>query len=883
MKKVLLSILTITVLGYNANAQCTIANQSIVEDFNAGVWPTCWTGIGLAAISTDKIRIASYYQSPASTFVFPKTVNAKGIVNFIAQNTTNGQQGYGDVTVGAVSDPTNMASFVPITTVNIYPTISGNQIVYAPYSVDLSSYTGSFQYIVFTMPGGSSYSKNIYIDNINYESGCISASVNAIAQDATFQLNSNGNVSILPADIDNGSTSDCAPPTLSIDISEFDCSDIGVNVVTLTATDNQGATSSATANVTIQSPFNDEAVSATQSSVCLGNSTAINTASSVSGMDYYLRNDLNDAIVDGPISGTGNALSFSTGNLNTATTYNVYADIPTEPQGALSFDGASGYADIGAGNRSITTQISIETWVKTTSTTAKLFVSKYTGALGVYMQMNADGKVWIIGRDGVGPKNSGTSTTAINDNQWHHVVGTVNVTTGMWRIYVDGVDESPTPSSGAGTTLASTSPFYLGANSLSGDVFDGIFDKVVIWNIELDPTTIASNADGCISEDTPGVVGYFDLNEGAGTTITDKSGNGNGTLISMNPATDWVAGQNITCSVPSCNLEMTQTVTVTIGSSYNQTAAATVCNGESFTFPDGSIQSITSQVVHTSNLTTVIAGCDSIIETTVDVNPSYNLTEAASICSGESYLFPDGTTQQNITSQVVYTSNLQTVGTQCDSIIETTVNVNPSYDLTETETVCEGGNFTFPDGTTQQNITSQVVYTSNLATVGTQCDSIIETTVDVITVDVTTSQIGGTLTATQTGATYQWVDCDNGNAAINGAENQDFSPTSSGNYAVEVTVNGCTETSGCTNMIVTGIKDETTSSVSVYPVPTSGVLNIKSNTIIEEVSIYAVDGSLVRTFSQNPQSIDVSELVNGMYLLITRTEDGVSQSKFVKE
>ncbi|MCC7330965.1 MAG: gliding motility-associated C-terminal domain-containing protein, partial [Flavobacteriales bacterium] len=91
--------------------------------------------------------------------------------------------------------------------------------------------------------------------------------------------------------------------------------------------------------------------------------------------------------------------------------------------------------------------------------------------------------------------------------------------------------------------------------------------------------------------------------------------------------------------------------------------------------------------------------------------------------------FPDGTTQTNITTQVVYTSNL-TTSNGCDSIVETTVNVNPTYFNQETASVCSGGSYTFPDGTTQTNITTQVVYTSNLTTTN-GCDSIIETTVDI--------------------------------------------------------------------------------------------------------------------------------------------------------
>jgi hypothetical protein len=249
---------------------------------------------------------------------------------------------------------------------------------------------------------------------------------------------------------------------------------------------------------------------------------------------------------------------------------------------------------------------------------------------------------------------------------------------------------------------------------------------------------------------------------------------------------------------------------------------------------------------------------------------------------GESYTFPDRSSQ-TITSQTIYTSNLTTVSTSCDSIIETTVNVNPTYGLTETASVCSGESFTFPDGSTQQNITSQVVYTSSLATVVTQCDSIIETTVNVTTVDESTTQNGNTLTATESGADYQWVDCGNSNAPISGAENQDFTPTASGNYAVEVTVNNCTETSGCVNMIVTGIREASTMELNIFPVPAREQLNVVCNQTVETLEVYTVSGKLVGSYPQNTKTIDVSAFASGMYVLRVRTESGTSQTRFVKQ
>lgn len=169
--------------------------------------------------------------------------------------------------------------------------------------------------------------------------------------------------------------------------------------------------------------------------------------------------------------------------------------------------------------------------------------------------------------------------------------------------------------------------------------------------------------------------------------------------------------------------------TVNVNPVYNNTETAAVCSGDSYTFPDGSTQNnITSTVVYTSNLQTA-SSCDSIIVTTVNVNQVYNNTETVAICSGASYTFPDGSTQNNITSTVVYTSNLQSA-TACDSIIVTTVNVNQVFNNTETAAVCSGDSYTFPDGSTQNNITATVTYTSNL-TAATGCDSIIVTTVNV--------------------------------------------------------------------------------------------------------------------------------------------------------
>lgn len=79
-----------------------------------------------------------------------------------------------------------------------------------------------------------------------------SAPLAVVTQNITVQLDASGSVTIQPSDVDNGSGSGCnSNPTLSLDKTNFDCSNIGTNTVTLTATDG-GASETAMAIVTVE-------------------------------------------------------------------------------------------------------------------------------------------------------------------------------------------------------------------------------------------------------------------------------------------------------------------------------------------------------------------------------------------------------------------------------------------------------------------------------------------------------------------------------------------------------------------------------------------------------------------------------------------------------
>src|SRR5690606_40052447 len=72
-----------------------------------------------------------------------------------------------------------------------------------------------------------------------------------VTQDITVQLDGSGAASIVPGDIDNGSSDICTIASMSLDITSFDCSDVGSPVtVTLTVVDVNGNSASQTAVVT---------------------------------------------------------------------------------------------------------------------------------------------------------------------------------------------------------------------------------------------------------------------------------------------------------------------------------------------------------------------------------------------------------------------------------------------------------------------------------------------------------------------------------------------------------------------------------------------------------------------------------------------------------
>ncbi|MBV6646067.1 MAG: LamG domain-containing protein, partial [Cyclobacteriaceae bacterium] len=383
---------------------------------------------------------------------------------------------------------------------------------------------------------------------------------NAIANAlTTFVIPSSGTLNINASQLDNGSADDCtavADLMFSVSPSTFTCVDAGIQNVQFTVTDEDGNSATVSTQVEIVGPIADQTVTLRGGSFCPdGNSVAtVDLFGSQVGVDYSLIDSDDNTILAGPVVGTGGPISLTTGSLTVSRTAYVEGKAGATQGSAIAFDGVDDRLFLGNDFRNISNQVTVALWVKTTSTTGETLVQKLSSNSGFRIFMDTQGRVRIDGRNGAAAlKNSPYSTTAINDGQWHLVVGRVTLgslgSNDLWSISVDGVSEG----SGGLTNTGVFTPSLASGNMLEvgGDVnrnFDGEIDQIAIFNRYLTDNEVSNiQSNGCDIADTlPGVVAFFNLDEGEGTSLNDASSLAIGGTASLDTATAWVTG-NLAC------------------------------------------------------------------------------------------------------------------------------------------------------------------------------------------------------------------------------------------------------------------------------------------------------------------------------------------------
>jgi spore coat protein U-like protein len=80
-----------------------------------------------------------------------------------------------------------------------------------------------------------------------------------------------------------------------------------------------------------------------------------------------------------------------------------------------------------------------------------------------------------------------------------------------------------------------------------------------------------------------------------------------------------------------------------------------------------------------------------------------------------------------------------------------------------------------------------------------------------------------------------------------------------------------------------GINESNIKTMNIAPNPAKDLLNISTLETVEQVTIYSISGSLVKNINQNINQVNVEELTEGMYILVIKTENGITRNRFIKE
>lgn len=173
----------------------------------------------------------------------------------------------------------------------------------------------------------------------------------------------------------------------------------------------------------------------------------------------------------------------------------------------------------------ITGSFTIEAWVNPVnvgSPSAQIILQKRLAGNNGYTLYLTSGKVAIR-------TNSSTrliGKTAISNNQWTHIAGSYSSSSGTFRVFINGVQDTTTTVASANPTTNSDS-VLIGVGS--NNPFNGKMDEIRIWNLSFVETDIQQLMRLSLGTNS----GYY---SGLVMSLNFQNANGSGTLFTLNDA-----------------------------------------------------------------------------------------------------------------------------------------------------------------------------------------------------------------------------------------------------------------------------------------------------------------------------------------------------------
>ena len=206
----------------------------------------------------------------------------------------------------------------------------------------------------------------------------------------------------------------------------------------------------------------------------------------------------------------------------------------------LEFNGGQ-LVHIGAPMPTVTNEITISFWcfgdttvMPANSTIVEGRDASNNRQLNVHLPWSNSRIYWDCGNDGTGYDRIDNAANAADfKGKWNHFAFTKNTSTGIMRIYLNGVQWL----SGSGKTKAiDLQELNIGGSITSSNLkYFGKIDEFRIWDKELSGVEIASWMHKSVDGTHPSysnLVTYHKFDDGAGSSTTDEIGLANGSFVS---------------------------------------------------------------------------------------------------------------------------------------------------------------------------------------------------------------------------------------------------------------------------------------------------------------------------------------------------------------
>ncbi len=210
---------------------------------------------------------------------------------------------------------------------------------------------------------------------------------------------------------------------------------------------------------------------------------------------------------------------------------------------ALRSDGTPRYVTVPHHPALNSYPLTISAWINTSRNATQVdgIVSKYIDASSNgYSMLLYSGHVyaWYV-RNGVNQvfrPSLGMDGGFVADDQWHHLAFRVDASGG--KLYVDGILRESLAWSGTPGATTTTTAFQIGRYHNYPTGFVGEIDEVSVWSVAFTSAQVVALHHRGPGGNEPGLVALWTLDDGTGTTATDRTPNArHGTLIN---SPEWV-------------------------------------------------------------------------------------------------------------------------------------------------------------------------------------------------------------------------------------------------------------------------------------------------------------------------------------------------------